>query len=79
VTAAANEGLEALLHSGDRSAWATAALVIALDGGGPPERRAAAEEVLRALGSTPQTATVPWTAAAWPLRRLPRCSRPRPC
>ncbi len=50
MTAVSNEALEALIHSGDRSAWATAALVIVLDGAGPPEQRAAAHDVLRVLG-----------------------------
>ncbi len=46
----ANDDLARLMHAGDRSAWSTAALVIALDGSGSPEQQAAAADVLRTLG-----------------------------
>jgi hypothetical protein len=39
-----------MMHSGDQAAWSTAALVLALSGGGAEDQRRAAVELLGALG-----------------------------
>ena len=50
VTASAPERLHELLSTGDRAAWATAALALVAGHGGTPELRRSAESVLTALG-----------------------------
>jgi len=46
----ADERVQQIMHSGDRAAWSTAALVLALSDRGPEDQRRAAVMVLRALG-----------------------------
>ncbi len=52
VTASAPERLHELLSTGDRAAWATAALALVAGNGGTLELRRSAESVLAALGIT---------------------------
>lgn len=52
VAATAPRGPHELLSTGDRAAWATAALALVAGDGGTPALRRSAEEVLEALGIT---------------------------
>ena len=60
ATAAAPAGLHELLSTGDRAAWATAALALVAGQGGSPPLRRSAEEVLEVLGITlaPETSSL---------------------
>ena len=51
--------LHELLSTGDRAAWATAALALVAGAGGTPELRRSAEEVLDALGISLDAHAVP--------------------
>ncbi len=59
VDASGHAGLHELLSTGDRAAWATAALALVAGAGGTPELRRSAEEVLDALGISLDSHAVP--------------------
>ncbi|MGI8613500.1 MAG: SAM-dependent methyltransferase [Nocardioidaceae bacterium] len=52
MVAARNERLQQLMHTGDRMAWSTAAVVLALGDDGTDDQRQAAGDVADALGLT---------------------------